>query len=642
MILHQFNHHSSGCSARDYRQSFVRFVMAFVLMSMLHTGLVAQQDSSLNNRYFRNLITDDYAITPFGMIQDTLFLNTLFFDPVRSSTPFNVVTGNPGAAHLDLIRQSVRSYGLSDGFNHFEGYLLSPAKSLPGEVIPSRFTRIDYHIASKREQHIMLNHEQHIRKYWFAGIDFGALSSPGDFSRQLNTNRNFRIWNAYESRKGTYRSYLSFTSNKINNQENGGITSDSVFENASSLDTRTLPVFLRNAESTLKTRTLFIKQELGLLKLFASRDTLVESGGFTTENLVLSHSLLYGRKSFLFESADPDSGYFTNFYLDSLETRDTVFFGQVTNELLLTYYSDSGKFNYHLSAGALMENNRFFYSGTEQDYNRVRGVVRLGWSIGNVESGILGSYHLNGDFDKTWDVAARLRFSVFSNNLKLDVGGSAGRYSHALKDYTYSSNHFRWNNGFDLLEQSSLYAGIYIPRWRTGITATGFIEKNRIFYREDFIPQSYENSVTFGRVSLINQLKFGKFKMDNRVDGSWSGNENVIRLPALAFYSSVYFNDILFKNALGFKVGADINYHSLHYNYGYMPATGIFYLQDEKQTGGYPLLGVFVNLQIKTASLFIRVDHLNAGIGERNYYGAYGYPLQGRTLKFGVNWSLTD
>jgi hypothetical protein len=73
-----------------------------------------------------------------------------------------------------------------------------------------------------------------------------------------------------------------------------------------------------------------------------------------------------------------------------------------------------------------------------------------------------------------------------------------------------------------------------------------------------------------------------------------------------------------------------------------MPATGIFYLQDIKKTGNYPLIGAFVNLQIKTASIFIRVDHLNAGIGSRTYYGAYGYPLQGRTLKFGVNWTLID
>ena len=36
------------------------------------------------------------------------------------------------------------------------------------------------------------------------------------------------------------------------------------------------------------------------------------------------------------------------------------------------------------------------------------------------------------------------------------------------------------------------------------------------------------------------------------------------------------------------------------------------------------------------------IDHANAGIGERTYYGAYHYPLPGRTFKFGVRWDLTE
>jgi hypothetical protein len=40
--------------------------------------------------------------------------------------------------------------------------------------------------------------------------------------------------------------------------------------------------------------------------------------------------------------------------------------------------------------------------------------------------------------------------------------------------------------------------------------------------------------------------------------------------------------------------------------------------------------------------LTIRLDHFNAGIGTRDYYGAWRYPLQGRTLKIGVKWDLAD
>jgi hypothetical protein len=73
-----------------------------------------------------------------------------------------------------------------------------------------------------------------------------------------------------------------------------------------------------------------------------------------------------------------------------------------------------------------------------------------------------------------------------------------------------------------------------------------------------------------------------------------------------------------------------------------MPATAVFYLQDDRKTGGFPMLGFFVDLKIKTAVISLRLDHFNAGIGSREYYGAYRYPLQGRTLKIGVTWNLND
>jgi hypothetical protein len=73
-----------------------------------------------------------------------------------------------------------------------------------------------------------------------------------------------------------------------------------------------------------------------------------------------------------------------------------------------------------------------------------------------------------------------------------------------------------------------------------------------------------------------------------------------------------------------------------------MPATGTFFLQNEKQLGGFPMFGVFADLKIKTATITIRVDHLNAGMGTREYYGAWRYPLQGRSLKIGVRWMLVD
>lgn len=615
------------------------FLLLTVLV-LINSHAFGQTDSVSSKTVFKGLISESFTMEE--SLNDSALISNFFYDRVRKNHPFIVITGNSGSAHLDLFTGSKTASQLHDGFSQFDGYLMTPFKSLPGMPVAKRYTLIDYHIASKREQHILLNHEQHISERWYAGIDFGAMSSPGDFSRQLNTNRNFRIWNAYEARKGTYRSYFSFTTNRVNNQDNGGITSDSVFENASSLDTRTLPIYLRNAESTLKTRNVFVRQELGLINLFSGTDSTQHASRFGLNDLVLSHSFTYNRRSFLFESADPDSGYFTNFYIDTLQTKDTMFFGQFHNEMLLTFNSGSSAFSYFFGGGFSLESAEYINFDLEYDFNRWRSVAHAGFESGNYSGSVKGTFHLKGEFEKTWDVAGNVKAEMVNGKLRIDLGGSSGRYSHSMKDYAYNSNHFRWNNNFELLTRSTAFMNVYLPSLNTGIGFIGFVDKNRVFYREDCLPQLYSKRIAYGKVTFFNQLKFGKFRFESRIEGAWSGNENVVSVPSLSVLPAVYFTDYFFKNALGFKAGVDVLYQSAYNGYGYMPATGIFYLQNEKKIGNYPMAGLFINLKIKAASLFIRIDHLNAGIGKRSYYGAYGYPLQGRTLKFGVNWPLTD
>jgi outer membrane receptor protein involved in Fe transport len=73
-----------------------------------------------------------------------------------------------------------------------------------------------------------------------------------------------------------------------------------------------------------------------------------------------------------------------------------------------------------------------------------------------------------------------------------------------------------------------------------------------------------------------------------------------------------------------------------------MPATGQFYLQDEKEIGNYAYVDVFANFRIKTFRLFLKLEHLNAGFTERVYYTVPHYPMPGRTFKFGISWQFLN
>jgi len=85
-----------------------------------------------------------------------------------------------------------------------------------------------------------------------------------------------------------------------------------------------------------------------------------------------------------------------------------------------------------------------------------------------------------------------------------------------------------------------------------------------------------------------------------------------------------------------------VAFNTKYYADGYMPATSQFYIQNEKQTGNYPYIDLFLNIKIKRANIFVKLQHATAGLLDKTYYSIPHYPLQGRAIKFGVCWKFYD
>ena len=95
------------------------------------------------------------------------------------------------------------------------------------------------------------------------------------------------------------------------------------------------------------------------------------------------------------------------------------------------------------------------------------------------------------------------------------------------------------------------------------------------------------------------------------------------------------------------QLGWNLVYNTKYYAYAYMPATGMFHLQDEQQIGNYPFFDFFLNFQLNRARIFVKTDGINTllsnyiGIGRQNYM-AYRYPTNNFRMKFGISWAFYD
>ena len=138
-------------------------------------------------------------------------------------------------------------------------------------------------------------------------------------------------------------------------------------------------------------------------------------------------------------------------------------------------------------------------------------------------------------------------------------------------------------------------------------------------------------------------LRAWRIHLDNQLVYQFTSNREVLPLPDFAFYSNLYYLDSFFKKVLTMQLGVSVRYHTAYYGNNYMPATGVFYVQNEHKIGNYPEMNVYLNFFIKRLRLYVQYVNWNATLfGGRNYFSMPYYPLNPATFQFGLSWTFYD
>ncbi len=122
----------------------------------------------------------------------------------------------------------------------------------------------------------------------------------------------------------------------------------------------------------------------------------------------------------------------------------------------------------------------------------------------------------------------------------------------------------------------------------------------------------------------------------------YSSHQDRVRVPLLASKNSVYADFFLFRKVLHAQVGADLRYHTPFKADAYDPALGVFYRQDDVEVGNYLWGDLFVNLQIKKATIYVKAGHINELLETKSYCILPHYPAKPFGLSFGLTWVFYD
>lgn len=619
---------------------------------LLLTSAVAQQNDTIfstadsNQVYFFYEHHLDSSLNYNAVWLDTAYHNVQRYDPLLKEESFFQTTGNIGLANQSISFSPALKTGFDPGIHSFAGYSLNNEKiRFYSSMKP--FTELRYVSGSKKEQFFQVIHSHTIKQQLTIAANFKIINSPGRRSfRQKSDDINTYFTAYYTTRNKRYAAYTYYYYNRLRNMENGGLLVDSLYEQFR--QGRNITQFeygLKEASNTFIENAWFLKQLINLD--FRKKDSISgDNKGFSFGHFTLSTS--YHKQRYNYTDEGITAGYYPFSYnSDSLTVNDSVFYKKLENQLTWTNneFSGSGKpavFRFYASV------RHAYIEVFEQPANTYISQLtpNAGFSLRFFDRLLLSAsaeYVLGDANNGDLKGLAALSF-LLAKEKNAGIISIEGAFAQTELPWTakhFYSAYYRWDNNFS--KQKTISAALSYQRPRLKASLQWVNMKDFLYWDTYARPFQYNDpAVQVFSLFLKKDFVFGKFSIDNKAILQSCSNENILHLPLFTATQSYFVTFNMFHKALGVQTGIDLWYNTPYFADAWNPATRQFHLQYEKKTGNYLYADVFLNLKIKRAFIFLKLDHANSGLLGYNYYSTPHYPFADRSFKFGITWLFHD
>lgn len=611
---------------------------------LLHENDSIPVDSTLVNYFYNSLDNQQLGTVK---VWDTTTLSASFYDPTNPLYEYYQELSNSGHAHNNLEFPFPTFIGFNSYLPSYDKFIVTKEKVLY-PIVYQPFTEISYMMGSKKEQHLNVIFCRELLPRFYITLNFNIDFAPSVYQRSYAQNHyfigNFR-WNTKNGRYGVNGYYFT---NKIDVMENGGITADSLFVDNIYDDKSVIPVNLMGASNLLKVSGFSVNQYF-----------VLRSSDIKSENKIgfgrICYSFDYQRNRYLYKDSYPTSDFYAGYdqVLNSEQTYDSLTFYTIKNEISWNSLS-YGKYNddipFYLTFGA--EHNYSHHNGykdiitgdnfSDVNFQNIRAkagiIINLFKSTRITGRGelILNDYHA-GDFilDGQW----KQFLGTYKKNYgALVFNANLSRQSADWFEEAYYSNNFRWQNDFS----PSMYMrlrGLYETRWFSiGLKQTTI--DHYIYFGTNAKPTQYTGTLNITSAFANFNVRLWHFEIGGVASMQIADNEDVVHLPL--FYGKLKFGwDItLVKGVSMMQPAFVINYFTEYYADAYMPATRVFYLQNDVKIGNYPFLDFYITFKLKRANIFVGYTNIYSLSKDNRYFTTPHYPMRDSKWVLGVKWRL--
>ena len=595
-----------------------------------------------------------WKLTDLGTRRTSTILDTVLgdqqnYNPIYKRSISNSYLGNLGSAYQSNIYMNRRSEDDFLFFQTYRTYLLKP-EDITYFNTTTPYTRLLYETGGPKgrsENLLKVLHTQNIKPNWNFGVTYNLISSDGQYQNQKTKLYDFSVFSNY--RKRNYEFYLITNTNHININENGGLLKDSLLTQTNDAP-ENIQVNLEETKTSLTNFNFFMNHSYGLGN---EREIVNDQDTTYVYALNVVYNLAYENNSWKFVENILNDNFYSNYLYSENDSFDKVEQSKVENSFQLVFNENDNKW---IRLGA-----RFGILNTLSKYNLRRfanaySLVQQDKRIHRNE--VLASlYSLSGN-SFNWTAKGRYTFEGYGQNdfhlsylLTKWIGEKDKGNGFSIKGVLESNrpkfmlnefygNHQQWNQNLDKIAELTAKIEYFNENhnFKAGVQFNQI--KNYTYFDLNALPQQAGNGISVFTGYIEKNFNLGHFHLNQKIVSQNSSNDNILPLPDLSLYSNNYYQNNFFAGALGLQTGLSIRYNSSFYASNYMPSTGQFFLQNERQLGDYPKINLYFNIRIKRTRIFVMYEHANAAIGSKNYFTSLHYPINPAMLKYGLVWTF--
>lgn len=589
---------------------------------------------------------------------DTTHVNFHYYNPQNKPWNPSINLGSYGLATRDLLFQPTKTIGFQTGFHALERYLLhaDSTKYYRARARYSELSAVGFFFDDQVFRAIL---SQNVNPRWNVGAEYNATNTEGYYNNQEYNDRKGNVYTWYESESLRYNLLVNATFNSLDAGENGSIINDTVFRDPENPQPYSLQTRLRQTRENRPynkwtDKSLFLRQSYYIGRL----DTL-HKGEPNMEihptNAIAHNSSIRHQRFLFFKNEEDLYGAFP--FGDDVLVQDTTSVVTVSNEFTYSFYlrnKSLKKNEARLDLGFKNDLIWFQDSAVHRFYqnNTVKGELgykfsdRIDFSATG-EQIILG--HNFGDF--LYEGRADIALSENIGEISLGVYSQNKSPERVFERMNYT--YHQWAEDFSNTKTQNLSFQYKNPKIGFKGKAEYYLVSDYLYFKEVENPSNnpqldrtiepaQHGTLNVLKLTVGQNFKLGNFHLDNLAVYQKSEAMDVLAIPELYTWHSLYYGNILY-NVMDFRIGLDVKFNTPFRTPSYAINAGQFYNDNVGiEFSTYPIADVWLTSNIERVNLFLSYNFVNQHVYPKGYYTVRRYPMNPAFLRFGVSWKFYD